>query len=557
MQNITKDHHAKSTASGILNSAPLTRTWRKHHYSERNQNPLPAKAHELEQIEDLSENPQAIKFIYELAQLHIGALNRASKKDTESTELKEQLKNLCDHLIQITYPTNLLDEINLSKNDLKTLEAIKKETVQGAGPIKSFWKSVKGMAKHTFEDTKEFTTQHPKTAVIGTAIPIGAVAFSYANIQPPAPSAIDPNATCYTNYMEAMLADEPDAQVCDQTQIIDNIALGCHDHLEQLMFGWKKGANFVSETFSLDEKYFEHCSYIANNIYDLNSDAQAIKENWHLRIDLTTLEPMKHVIQNIIPESTWRETLITAMNNTHDFFKAGNDFENALHPLIAAAVAISVYKLGTKGLDELKEVFNNTVDFGRRSAAVPLNYALMTGGSIYAYSANNSFTEAVIGAAAGTLAGEILHRTYRKIKSPDFVKSSTLSVQNDLAAFSNQNHIVSEKSASGHITDTSHEKNFFDKWVNTKTTTFFGGATILTALDLAATGGKVSSSVMGAIAIGIPDLLYNLIEDPSLHAIFAAAGAAIGGTVAGLKRGVQGTKHLLAKTDKDADNTPT
>ena len=75
-------------------------------------------------------------------------------------------------------------------------------------------------------------------------------------------------------------------------------------------------------------------------------------------------------------------------------------------------------------------------------------------------------------------------------------------------------------------------------------------------MDGLATGGKVSASVAGAIAVGVPDLLYNLCEDPSLHVIFGIAGAALGGVGAAAKWGGRGIKHL-ANRNKDSDNEPT
>lgn len=557
------EQDAKNICAKILNSEKLTETWRKHHFSDRHNSPAHDLIHKLESAENkLFDHPEDIKFMYELAQIHIGALSRASKNDDDAKNLKQQLENLRDFLADITYPTTLLEDIETNQAQTQILEIIEKETAQGPGPIKSFWNAVKGMAKHTYHDAKEFKQAFPKTTYATASTCFGAVGFSYMTFTPPTPSMIDPNTTCYTNYMEAMIDDDPDALICDQTAIIENVSLGCHDHLEQLMFGWKNGAEFIADTFKLDEKYYEHCTYIANNIYDANEMAQAIKENWHLRIDETVLEPVKHASSSILPDSTWQETMFTAMEHTHDFFKAGNDFENALHPLIAAAVAISVHKLLTKplkkkkeniytgGLDEAKEAFKNAIDSGRKSLSTPLNYILMTGGSLYAYNANNSLTEAVIGATIGLTAGATIHEQYKKYNAPNFAKESTITASKNLTSFSSAQKILSGKSASGKIVSPLHEQNWFNNWTNTKTKIALLSTTTLLALDGIATGGKVSASITGATLIGIPDLLYNLIEDPALHVLFMKAGAIIGAATAGATWGTHKIKTLLNDNDQ-------
>ena len=554
----TSEEKAKNIAAGILKSQSLQNVWRKYHYSERNEAPMNDMADEL--LDDdflLSENPKTLTFMYELINVHIGALNRAPEKDEEAHDLKNKLQDVANYLVNITYPTTLLEETELNEDQQRIIEAAEKQTNQGPNGVKAFWNSVKKMTKHTYEDSKEFAQEYPKTAIVTAAVPIAGVAFSYINYTPPQKTEVDPSVTAFDNYADDIMniVDNADSFSYNPDEVITEAAFGCHDHLQQLMFGWEGGATFITDTLNLDEKYYEHCAYIANNIYDLNADAQMLRENWHLRLDATILEPAKHIVNNTIPESTWRDTLVTSMTNVHDFFKAGNDFENALHPLIAAAVAISVYKFGTKGLDELKETFNHTVDFGRRSAAVPLNYLLMAGGSTYAYAANNSFTEAIIGAAVGTLAGELIHSQQRKMKSPDFAKESLTTVSKDLTSFSDQNRIVSDQMASGEEVN-SNEKNFFNKWVNKKTAITTAITTTALAVDGLATGGKVSASVAGAIAVGVPDLLYNLFEDPSLHVIFGIAGAALGGVGAAAKWGGRGIKHL-ANRNKDSDNEPT
>ncbi len=568
----TNEERAKQITAKILESESLQSVWRKYYYSERNEDPMEDMAGEL--LDDtflLSENPKTLTFMYELINVHIGALSRAPQKDIEAHDLKNKLQDVADYLVNVTYPTTLLDETELNKDQQRIIEAIEKQTNQGPGAIKEFWNSVKKGTRHVYEDSKEFAQEHPKTATITAAIPIAAVGFSYINYTPPQKTEIDPSVTAFDNYADDIMniVESSDSFSYNPDEVITEAAFGCHDHLEQLVspvfFGWEKftswetpekdTAELLVNTFNLDTSDYEHCSYIANQIYDANAMAQAIKESWHIRLDATILEPIEHVVTNTIPESTWRDTLLTSMTHTHDFFKAGNDFENALHPLIAAAVAISVYKFGTKGLGELKETFNHTVDFGRRSAAVPLNFLLMAGGSAYAYTANNSFTEAIIGAAVGTLAGELIHNTQRKLKSPDFAKNSLITASKDLTSFSDQNKIVSNEMASGEVVDTSLEKNSFNKWVNTKTAATAAITTTALAIDGLATGGKLSASVAGAIAVGAPDLLYNLFEDPSLHVIFGVAGAIIGGTGAALKWGGRGIKHL-ANRDKDDDNDP-
>lgn len=565
-QNTTLEQHVKSVTSGTLRSDKLNQAWRKQHFSERNENPMLIEAEALDNLEgDLSENPNAIKFIYELAQIHIGALSKTSNKDTEAHDLKKQLENMCDFVADITYPTTLLEDTELTKDQNRILDTVRAETAQGPGPVVSFWQNIKHGFHHLYEDTKEFAGKYPKTATFAAGVPLAAVAYSYMVIKPPKTGGIDSNTTGYTNYMDAMLADDTSMLNYDQSAIIDNVPLTCHDHLTQIMFGWEKGAEFITDTFNLDEEYFEHCSVIANKIYDSNELARAIKEDWHLRIDATVLQPIQHLAANILPDSTWKETFMTSMINVHDFFKAGNDGENALHPLIAAAVWISVHKLATKplrnmqnadedytaGLDELREIFHGAVDFGRKAWSTPLNWLLMTGGSTLAYNVNNSFTEMIIGGVLGLTTGAVAHEVAKKSNSTDFAKQSTLTIREYTTAFSNPADIVSGRSAAGAVITPAYEQNFFEKWTNTKAKLAVAGTTTFLALDAIATGGKVSASVAGGGLMAAADMLYNLFEDPALHAIFAGIGSAGAGITSGIAWG----KHLLSGKS-DSNNGP-
>lgn len=70
-------------------------------------------------------------------------------------------------------------------------------------------------------------------------------------------------------------------------------------------------------------------------------------------------------------------------------------------------------------------------------------------------------------------------------------------------------------------------------------------APLLSALDLAVASGTGTGSVLGAAAVTIPFLAYNIPEDMGLHVIFGIAGGTVGLGLSGMNKAKNSALGLL------------
>lgn len=536
--------HAQNTIATLLESEPVSDAWQRHHYSRRKDNTPLNLASQIREIgENINEYPELLAFMQNLVSIERSALGKPEKNEPDKrTKLRSQLEHLEKYLSRLSQVH--IPEESLPEDHRIVLNMLRHETGQiPFRPLHSLWKSSKKTAHHIVQDAKE----HP--AAFGTLLATSLGLLHFMNLRMGVKSSyIDPKLLQITDLDVDALFDS-NAPLTISTEAISETRLGCHDHLAQLL--GNSAADFIKDKLDAVNLFPQHCSRVKTLALNAQHNLQSSYDFLNSRLELIIRDPTKDLAEKIFPDSPFRDAFYNAANHTAEFIYAANTVENVvLHTIIFTSAAIGTVKLGTIAKEEFSEAKNNLQDFLVRSTTkTPLNYLLCASGSTFAYLANGSLNPEMLWMGmGGLLVGQTIHNTVRRHNAPEFIKQSTLSISKELAEISDASKILGDETAGTALTP---NPTLWEKLKIPALTT--GAITITGAIDLAATQGQITGSLLGGLGVITPFIFYNIPEDAALHTIFVAAGGIFGMTWLGI--GKAGKKMLQWVKHNDENNS--
>ncbi len=533
--------HTTDLISGILSSDKLSDIWSKHYKSKADDNPAIDIAKLIKEAQNIEENPEILLFMREMIEIELLAASKSS-------EFRDYLEQLYSHTNKLCHDNNIsLENTELPDDYQSLLDALEYQTGNTPiRPIKSLWKITKASAKHIGDDAKE----HPYLFTSLASVAVGMVYLSSLNADKFATVYMEENAAHISNVDNIWDDDFTVEDIEFDPLLAEGITLdpSCHDTAIEMgrLIAGDYGAAAVQHIPSfITDTLPEHCTRAKSLAGDAIGGLQSGFGWVHERLDVVIRDPANNIGNTIMQDTPFQLAFIEAANNTADIVYRFNDIENiAVHTLLTAVTASAVVKMGSLGTEEGQEWKDSVSDFFHRTTRnIPLSYGLLCVGSVLPYMANDGFTPSMIYMGlGGIIVGNTIHKIDRMTQSNKLLKNTLLSVNKTAAEISDATKILAGNIANNEY---SYQHKGWKDYIK-KPAIVAGATASLVSLDIAITGGEISGTIAGSATVTAQYLMYNVVEDTSLHGIFIAFGGVIGGVILGTAMAGKKLKNILS-----------
>ncbi len=496
------------------------------------------KEHRLDKIE--TKLLAAQKKFKKLEKIHKRRKRKQALRESDFAEL-EHLKVEKDGLEQKLQRQKVRIEDTTAQQSF--LKAYTHHTGQNSlGPTaiaKACWALLQDVGGHVKEQYRE----RPGKFAVMTAGCLALFVFMRYRMPTSATMYVDPQLLQVENVSLDAL-DNPDFMPSlSDNPVSGDIKLPWHDHLVQLV--GNSAASVLREIPGVDSIAPVHRAKLLNQAENAQARLQWGYDLINLRIDALIKDPADNLGSILIPDSAFKQAFDDATYQAQELICFGNTLENiVLHGLLLCAAFAIAYDAKTLSNEEAKEHWDEAMDFLKRCRAnskLSIAFASAAAGSAAYY--YGGFNPAMVWmAAAGLATGENVHRHMRKrsgINNP----SNTITASTSFDNFTNP--AISSPLTKQNLTISTYVPDIL------KNKYTWSAASITTAfmiLDIYLNKGVYTGTVLGHLAVYIPFVGWNAVEDTGLHGIVVAAGGSSGLAASMISNEIEGRINKRTKT---------
>ncbi len=509
--------------SDLMTSPAYEALWAEHYAGQKHEAPIKDIAGKINAINgDWHAHPEILAFMINLVEIETAALPASERAP---------LQSLQEYLEKAAAGIALPKRKHLPEEQQKILNMIERESgLQKFRPVSWALNMAKTTGTHIFNEAME----HKKSSALLAGVAILSLVYMHRMGALGSTAYMSPEETMTVNFSLDALDDPNWIPEIDESLFNPDFIPSCHDHLRQLL--GETGADFVKETLEIANFFPQHCSKMktlamnAGGMYDtINSRIAALIEN-----------PVLDLGDTVLQDSPLKTAFETAATNTAEFWYAANYIENiAFHTGIFGLAMASAFKLSSLSDEERQEIITTSHNFLCRTLRKnPLNYIFTAAGASVAYIQNTGEMnpDIIWMGAIGGLAGHFAHQAMRRLNRSSQATLRTAKISQEFITTADPD-LDPKQIPKSKLKDIILGKSFTGRLMRL--------APLLSALDLAVASGTGTGSVLGAAAVTIPFLAYNIPEDMGLHVIFGIAGGTVGLGLSGMNKAKNSALGLL------------